>query len=255
MIALSVAGFDNSGGAGILADIRTFKHFGVYGVAVVTALAVQNTQKVYEVFPAPLHVVKKQLEVLFEDLPVKGAKIGMLANEKIAKEVYETLKYKELEFIVLDPVLRSKSGRELLSREGVEFLKNEFLKIVDLVTPNVHEAEVLCETELKTLEDIKECAKKIYSLGAKSVLIKGGHLEGEFATDVLFDGKNFYEFRATKVKGKTPRGTGCVYSSAILANYLKHKDLIKAVEISKGFITQAIKNSKKLGKGYEIMDF
>ncbi|AAC07733.1 bifunctional hydroxymethylpyrimidine kinase/phosphomethylpyrimidine kinase [Aquifex aeolicus] len=255
MIALSIAGFDNSGGAGTLADIRTFKHFGIYGVAVITALAVQNTQKVYEVFPIPPDVVKEELKAIFEDFPIKGVKIGMLANKEIAEVVYETLKSKKTNFIVLDPVFRSKSGRELLSEEGVEFLKSEFIKIVDLITPNVPEAEILCGEEIKSLEDVKNCAQKIYSLGAKSVLIKGGHLKGNYAIDILYDGKSFYEFKAPKIAGKTPRGTGCVYSSAILANYLRHKDLIKAIKTAKDFITEAIKNSKKLGKGYEIMDF
>jgi len=176
MIALSVAGFDNSGGAGILADLRTFKHFGVYGVAVITALAVQNTQRVYEVFPIPPDTVKKQLEVLFEDIPIKGVKVGMLANLKVAEVVYEVLKEKSLEFIVLDPVMRSKSGKELLSKEGVEFLKREFIKVVDLITPNVPEAEVLCEKKIISLKEVKSCAEKLHSLGAKNVLIKGGHL-------------------------------------------------------------------------------
>ncbi|RUM32596.1 MAG: bifunctional hydroxymethylpyrimidine kinase/phosphomethylpyrimidine kinase [Aquifex sp.] len=253
--ALTIAGFDNSGGAGVLADIRTFRKFGVYGVAVITAIAVQNTQRVYEVFPLPSRVVRKELEVLFEDINIQGVKIGMLANSEITEEIYNFFKERNVEFIVLDPVFRSKSGKTLLDEEGIEVLKEKLIKLTYLITPNVPEAEILCGKKINTIEDVYKCAKIIKGLGAENVLIKGGHLEGEISIDILYDGKDFYEFKAKRIKGKKPRGTGCVFSSAILANLIKGAQLKKAVETAKEFITEAIDNSVKIGKGYEVMIF
>ncbi|GAB6065923.1 bifunctional hydroxymethylpyrimidine kinase/phosphomethylpyrimidine kinase [Aquifex pyrophilus] len=253
-IALTIAGYDNSGGAGVVADLRTFRYFGLYGVSVITALAVQNTFKVYEVFPVPIKTFREELRAVFEDFEIKGIKIGMLANEEIALETYRFLKNMDIP-IVLDPVLGSTSGTPLLTEEGVRVLKEKILKIIYLVTPNIPEAERLCEEKIEKLEEVYRCAKRINLLGAKNVLIKGGHLEGEEAVDILYDGKDFYRFASKKIKGKSPRGTGCVYSSAILSNLVKGKNLIEAVKISKEFITEAIKESKKLGKGGEIMLF
>ena len=254
MVALSIAGFDNSAGAGILADIRTFNYFGIYGVGVITALAIQNTQKVHEVFPIPPQKVKKQIEVIFDDFNVEGVKIGMLSNEDTVKAVHESLRDKNLKFIILDPVFKSKSGKELLTKEGIEELKRSLLKISYLITPNIPEAEVLCGMKIKSLEDVKECAKRIKNFGVKNVLIKGGHLQGEKAVDILYDGKDFYTFESEKVN-KTPRGTGCVFSSAILSNLIKGESLINSVKIAKEFITERIKESVKLGKGYPVMFF
>ncbi|HIQ49460.1 MAG TPA: bifunctional hydroxymethylpyrimidine kinase/phosphomethylpyrimidine kinase [Aquifex aeolicus] len=253
--ALTVAGFDNSGGAGVLADIRTFRKFGIYGVAVITAIVVQNTQEVFEVFPLPSEVVRKELEALFGDINIQGVKIGMLANSGITEEIYNFFKEKNLDFIILDPVFRSKSGKTLLDEEGIKVLKEKLIKLTYLITPNVPEAEILCGKKINTIEDVYKCAKIIKGLGTKNVLIKGGHLKGETSIDILYDGKDFYEFKAERIEGKKPRGTGCVFSSAILANLIKGARLIEAVKTAKEFITEAIDNSVKIGKGYEIMIF
>ncbi len=252
--ALTIAGYDNSGGAGIVADLRVFHRFGLYGVSVITALAVQNTFRVYEVFPVPLYTFRAELKAVFDDFKIKGVKIGMLGNEEIALETYSFLKDKDIP-VVLDPVLGSTSGTPLLTDEGVKILKEKLIKIVYLITPNIPESERLCEEKIESLKDVYECAKKIRSMGAKNVLIKGGHLDGEEAVDILYDGKDFYRFVSKRVKGKNPRGTGCVYSSAILSNLIKGKELTEAVKISKEFITRAIEESIKLGKGGEIMIF
>ena len=253
MIALTIAGFDNSGGAGVLADIKTFQKLGVYGVAVVTALAIQNTQRVYEVFPTPPEKVEKQLKVLLEDFEIKGIKTGMLTSGEIVEVVHRNLKSLDAP-LVIDPVLKSKSGKDLLDAEGVSNLKEKLIKLAFLVTPNIPEAEVLCEERIESLEDMKKCAKLIHLLGAKNVLVKGGHLKGERAVDVLFDGKDFYYFESEKI-GRSPRGTGCVFSSAILAYLIRGKPLVDAVKSAKDFITEAIKNSQKLGRGYPLMIF
>jgi len=253
MIALTIAGFDNSGGAGVLADIKTFHSLGVYGVAVITAIAIQNTQRVYEVFPIPPKEVERQLRVLLEDFEVKGVKTGMLANGEIVELLYENLKTLDVPLVV-DPVLKSKSGRELLDAEGISKLKEKLIKISYLLTPNLPEAELLCEERIKNLEDIKRCAKFLHSLGAKNVLIKGGHLEGERATDVLFDGREFYFFEGERIN-KSPRGTGCAFSSAIVAYLIRGESLFESVKKAKSFISEAIKNSKNLGKGYPLMIF
>ena len=253
MIALTIAGFDNSGGAGVLADIKTFHKLGIYGVAVVTALAIQNTQRVYEVFPTPPEKVEKQLKVLLEDFEIKGIKTGMLTSGEIVEVVHRNLKSLDAP-LVIDPVLKSKSGKDLLDAEGVSNLKEKLIKLAFLVTPNIPEAEVLCEERIESLEDMKRCAKLIHLLGAKNVLVKGGHLKGERAVDVLFDGKDFYYFESEKI-GRSPRGTGCVFSSAILAYLIRGKPLVDAVKSAKDFITEAIKNSQKLGRGYPLMIF
>ncbi len=253
MLALTIAGFDNSGGAGVLADIKTFHRLGVYGVAVVTALAIQNSQRVYEVFPVSANKVEKQLKVLLEDFEIKGVKTGMLTNGEIVEVVYRNLKNLDAP-LVIDPVLKSKSGKDLLDAEGVSKLKEKLIKLAYLITPNVPEAEALCGERIENLEDVKRCAKLIHLLGAKNVLIKGGHLRGERATDVLFDGKEFFFFESKKV-GRSPRGTGCVFSSAILSYLIKGESLVDAVKKAKDFITEAIKNSQKLGKGYPLMIF
>ncbi|WP_461828928.1 bifunctional hydroxymethylpyrimidine kinase/phosphomethylpyrimidine kinase [Aquifex sp.] len=253
MTALTIAGFDNSGGAGVLADIKTFHKLGIYGVAVVTALAIQNTQKVYDVFPTPPEKVEKQLRVLLEDFEIKGVKTGMLTSGEIVEVVHRNLKSLDVP-LVIDPVLKSKSGKELLDAEGVSKLKEKLIKLAYLITPNVPEAEVLCGEKIESLEDVKKCAKLVHLLGAKNVLIKGGHLKSEKATDILFDGRDFYLFESEKI-GKSPRGTGCVFSSAILAYLIKGEPLVESVRRAKAFITEAIKNSQRLGKGYPLMIF
>jgi len=252
-VALSVAGMDNTAGAGLLADVKTFRAFSLYGVGVLTALAVQNTRGVKKVIPLSPNDVLLQLSVLFEDLPISGAKIGMLSNGDIARAVASFFK-KNPTLLITDPVLRSKSGKPLLDEEGIKVLKEEIFPLSYLITPNADEASALCEMSVERLHQAKKCAKYLYKLGARNVLIKGGHLKEDKAVDLLYDGRRFYTFRSARVKGKEPRGTGCVFSSALLSLLILGHPLVPAVRLAKRFITRSIKESKKLGKGYELMN-
>ncbi|MCB9481488.1 MAG: bifunctional hydroxymethylpyrimidine kinase/phosphomethylpyrimidine kinase [Desulfobacteraceae bacterium] len=247
--ALTIAGSDSSGGAGIQADLKTFQANMVFGMSVITAVTVQNTKGVTNVQNIDPEIVKGQIEVLFEDIKIDSVKIGMLSSCEIIEAVKEGLFNKNMEFIVLDPVMISKSGFLLIAEDAVEKMKKELFPISFIVTPNIHEASKITGRNIENLEDMKNAAKSIFELGPENVFVKGGHLRGEDCTDVLYDGKNFFYFNAKRLDTKNTHGTGCTLSSAIAANLAKGETTLKSLENSKEYITGAIENSISLGHG------
>ncbi len=248
-VALTIAGSDSSGGAGIQADIKTFTAFKVYGASAITAITSQNTLGIESITELPEDIVQSQIEVVVRDIGCDSVKIGMLLSPSLVKAVAKKLKEFSLERIVVDPVMFSKNGCNLLRKEAVPVFENTIIPLATLLTPNIVEAEIFSGMKIKNLEDMKKAAEKIKTLGCKNVLIKGGHLEGRFAIDVLFDGYSFKEFVEEKIETKNTHGTGCTYSSAICAGLAKGWSLVEAINTAKHYITGAIRNSLDLGKG------
>ncbi|AFK22517.1 bifunctional hydroxymethylpyrimidine kinase/phosphomethylpyrimidine kinase [Pyrococcus sp. ST04] len=247
--ALTIAGSDSGGGAGIEADLKTFTAFGVHGLVAITSVTAQNTQAVTAIHDIPPEVVSEQIKAVAEDIGVDAAKTGMLSNAEIIKAVAKTVK--EYDFpLVVDPVMIAKSGAPLLREDAVEALIKHILPLATLVTPNRFEAEKLSGMKIKTVEDAKTAAKKIAEeTGAHAVIVKGGHIEGNEAIDVLYHNGTFREYRAPRVEGCT-HGTGCSFSAAITANLAKGFPLEDAIKIAKEFITLGIATGHKIGKGH-----
>ena len=247
--ALTIAGSDSSGGAGIQADIKTFSANGVYGMSIITAITAQNTQGVFGIMDVTPEIIEKQIDVIFNDIEVGAIKIGMVSKIESIKAISNALgRVEKLPQIVLDPVMISKSGFKLLSDDAKNTLIEKLIPISTLITPNLPEAEELLGREILTIEDMKKAACDLKKLGAKNVLIKGGHLEGE-ATDILYDGENFTLFNEERINTKHTHGTGCTLSSAITANLSKGMNIVDSVRGGKEYITGAIKNGFELGKG------
>ena len=247
--ALTIAGSDCCGGAGIQADIKAFSANGVYGMSVITAVTAQNTMGVFGIQDINPEMIEAQIDTIFEDIRVDAIKIGMVSKIKSIKAISKALsKVKELPVIVLDPVMISKSGFNLLSKDAKETLINELFPLATLITPNLPEAEEILGIKIENLEEMKEAALKLKELGPKAILVKGGHLENE-ATDLLFDGKNFLFLPQERINTKHTHGTGCTLSSAIAANLAKNMTMEEAVKEGKRYITVAIEHGFELGKG------
>lgn len=248
--ALTIAGSDSSGGAGIQADLKTFQIFDVYGMSVITAITAQNTQTVKTVYALPIDVIRLQIDTIFEDIEVDAVKIGMLFSEEIIEVVSERMSFYKIENLVVDPVMISKSGARLLEKSAEEKLIELIVPISFVLTPNIPEAEVISGMKIKDINDIKKSAEKIYRMGVKNVLIKGGHLQGGRSRDILFDGRDFYEFEEERIQTKNTHGTGCTLSSAITACLARGFDIHIAVKIAKRYISLAIKEAPdNIGKG------
>ena len=214
-ILLTIAGFDPSCGAGTAADLKTFAAHGCYGVAAITSLTVQNTQGVEDVHNIPSATLKAQLEVLAKDLNIAAVKIGMLGNRGNAVTVAEFLDAHTFAHVVHDPVMKSSSGTELLDAAGVKFLATEMLKRASVITPNVPEAEILTGMAIKDVADMEAAARKIVEMGARAVIVKGGHMGRP--TDVLFDGTEMVTLPGERVNEEQLHGTGCTFASALAA--------------------------------------
>lgn len=248
--ALTVAGSDSSGGAGIQADLKTFTTLRVYGLSVLTSVTAQNTVEVSGVHDLPEQFVGLQIDAVMSDIGCDAAKLGMLSNEKIVETVAEKIDQYAIEKLVVDPVMHSK-GRTILLRNSTELLKKEILPRALIVTPNIPEAEILSSVRISNISDMKTAAEKIHSLGAKSVLVKGGHLAKDHpAVDIFFDGKTFKELISERIGTKNTHGTGCTFSAAVCAFLAKGMSLSVSLENSKAFITEAIRNSLEIGKGH-----
>ncbi|HWQ29703.1 MAG TPA: bifunctional hydroxymethylpyrimidine kinase/phosphomethylpyrimidine kinase [Negativicutes bacterium] len=246
--ALTIAGSDSCGGAGIQADLKTFSAHGVYGMSVITAVTAQNTQEVTGVQDISAEMISKQMKAIFEDIRVDGLKIGMVSQTATIKAIAEGLGYYKPIGIVIDPVMVSKSGCHLLQPEAKAALASILLPLAAVVTPNIPEAEVLTGMKIYSVEDMKKASKKIMELGPGNVLLKGGHLDAD-ATDLLYDGKDFRIFKSRRLNTKNTHGTGCTLSAAIAANMAKGYPVAAAIERAKKYITAAIENSLSLGKG------
>lgn len=249
--ALTIAGSDSGGGAGIQADLKTFTAFKVFGMSVLTSITAQNTQSVSGIYDLPPEFVKLQIDAVLSDIGVDTAKTGMLSNEKIISAVAEKIKQYGIKKLVIDPVMRAKSGDPLLRREAERALVEELLPLAFVVTPNIPESEVLSGIKVSSIDDMREAARRIKSIGCEYVLVKGGHLKwSDEAIDILYDGEDFYDFSSPRLKTKNTHGTGCTYSAAICAGLAKGLNAREAIRQAKGYVTEAIRNSFNLGKGH-----
>ncbi|MGH7908620.1 MAG: bifunctional hydroxymethylpyrimidine kinase/phosphomethylpyrimidine kinase [Thermodesulfobacteriota bacterium] len=249
--ALTIAGSDSGGGAGIQADLKTFTAFRVFGMSVLTSITAQNTESVSGIYDLPSDFVKLQIEAVLNDIGVDAAKTGMLSNEKIISAVAEKIKQYGIKKLVIDPVMRAKSGDVLLKHEAERTLLEELLPLAFVVTPNIPESEVLSGIKVSSLDDMREAARIIKSIGCEYVLVKGGHLKwSSEAIDILYDGKDFYDFPSPRIKTKNTHGTGCTYSAAICAGLAKGLNATEAIRQAKDYVTEAIRNSFNLGKGH-----
>lgn len=249
--ALTIAGSDSGGGAGIQADLKTFTALNVYGLSVITSLTAQNTVEVTSVHDLPTDFIGAQFDAVLSDIGCDASKIGMLSNRNIIKCVVLKIKEYNLQNVVLDPVMVSKGGSRLLREDAVSTLIDELIPLSRVVTPNSQEAEVLSGLPVKNLDEMMRAAEKIIKFGCGNVIIKGGHLQDEDSSvDVLYNGKEFLEFRERWVNTKNTHGTGCTYSSAICAGLAKGKELSEAVKEAKTYTTHAIRNSLNLGSGH-----
>jgi hydroxymethylpyrimidine/phosphomethylpyrimidine kinase len=252
--ALSIAGSDSGGGAGIQADLKTFTALGVFGMTAITAVTVQNTTGVsgyQELSPA---TVAEQIRAVATDIGVDAAKTGMLASAPIVEAVAGALADTGIPNLVVDPVFVSKHGHRLLAEDAVESLRTRILPLATLVTPNLPEASGLAGIPVHTRVDMERAAAAILDLGAGAVLVKGGHLEGGAAADLFVDGTSSAWLEAERISTPHTHGTGCVLSSAICAHLARGEELAHAVRLGKGFVTEAIRHALPLGEGIGPVD-
>ena len=248
--ALTVAGSDSSGGAGVQADLKTFQALGVYGMSAITAVTVQNTRKVYAVEAVSPQVVHDQITCLFDDIEIHAVKIGMVSSVALIEAIASALSKVSRPPVVLDPVMISKSGYALLEPDARQALQEKLFPIADVVTPNVHEAEALVGGTIKTEAQMRAAAKKIKGHGAKMVVVKGGHLDGDAATDIVFDGTRFAVLSSERFATRNTHGTGCTFSSAIAAYLAKGDSFFDAARKAKDYVTGAIAHALSIGKGH-----
>ena len=247
---LIIAGSDSSGGAGIQADLKTVTSLGSYGMTAITAVTVQNTTGVKSVVSIDPKKIYEQIVFTSEDIKPDAIKIGMLHSTEVIKKVLKALEKIKVKKIILDPVMIAKGGARLIDEKAIKILKKELIKKVDLVTPNIPEAEVLTEMKINTVEDMILAANKLIVLGAKNVLIKGGHLNKKKLFDIFLSKKDFKIFESKKFITKNTHGTGCTLSSAITTFYSCGKSIKKSCELAIKYVNSAIKSNPKLGKGH-----
>ncbi|MEM0489975.1 MAG: bifunctional hydroxymethylpyrimidine kinase/phosphomethylpyrimidine kinase [Ignisphaera sp.] len=248
--ALTIAGSDSGGGAGIQADLKTFAALGVHGMSVITSVTAQNTYEVRAVHDIPLDIIKAQFEAVVEDIGVDAAKTGMLSRYEVVELVSSLIKSYSIP-VVVDPVMVAKSGAPLLRENAIEALIKYLIPIATVVTPNRFEAEKLTSIAIKSIDDAKRAARKIVEdLGARAAIVKGGHMEGEESIDILYVDGVYREFRAKRIETRNTHGTGCSFSAAIAAELAKGKNIVEAVKTAKEFITIAIEHGLPIGKGH-----
>ena len=248
-VALTIAGSDSGGGAGIQADLKTFAALGVHGASALTAVTAQNTQRVTHSLELPPDLVAAQIDAVVTDMGVDVAKTGMLGNAQIVEVVAEKVREHDLQPLVVDPVMVAKSGDRLLSEDAVIALRERLLPLATVFTPNLPEAEAILGRALRSWDDIRAGAEEIASMGAQTVVIKGGHREGP-AIDLFYDGRQFHEFTAVRVDTTSTHGTGCTFASAIAAALAKGSEPRGAVAMAKAYVTRALQEAYPLGKGH-----
>ena len=245
---LSIAGSDCSGGAGIQADIKTFSAHGVFGMSVIVSVVAENTSRVIDIQDITPDMIEKQIDAVFEDIEVDAVKIGMLSQPCSMEAVAGKLKQYAPRNIIIDPVMYAKNGCPLMNPASIDTLIKTVIPLGDLLTPNIPEAEQIAGIEIADARDMERAALKIYKMGCKNVLVKGGHAVGK-ALDILFDGNEFHRFSAERIDTKNTHGTGCTYSSAIAANLALGLEMREAVSEAKEYVTTAIRHSLSIGKG------
>ena len=245
---LTIAGSDCSGGAGVQADLKTFSAYKLFGMSVIVSVVAENTARVISCFDVPPTNVDEQMLAVFEDIPPKAVKIGMLPSKALMSCVAENLARFKPQNVVIDPVMFAKNGYPLMPAENAEFFAETMLKFADILTPNIPEAEFLCGFKIKNEQDMQKAAIALCEKGAKAVLLKGGHREDN-ANDVFFDGSTLQTLKSERIDTKNTHGTGCTLSSAIAANLALGKDKIATIQAAKDFVFNAILYSLSLGKG------
>ena len=246
--ALTVAGSDSGGGAGIQADLKSFAALGVYGASVITAITAQNTLGVTAVHDVPPGVVSKQFDAVMEDIGADAVKTGMLSSSAIIDVVADRIRQHAVVNLVVDPVMVAKSGDPLLQTEAVSTLRDILIPLAMVATPNLPESEALLGRRIESDDDIRQAAEAIHGLGARCVVIKGGHRSGD-ANDVFYDGTGFEEFPAQRIPTENTHGTGCTFASAIAAGLAKGSSPRDAVAEAKQYVTGAIRESYAIGRG------
>jgi len=254
-VALTIAGSDPGGGAGLQADLKTFAALGVYGYSVITEVIAQNSWKVANVEAVSPEMVEAQLDTLALEFAPRAVKTGALANVNIVKVVARAIERLKLPAPVVDPLIVSSSGARLIGPKGERAIRKRLIPLAAIVTPNIPEAEGLADIQIDSDAAIRQAAKRILKLGARAVVIKGGHREDDsFATDFFYDGRNFIELKGPRIKGGGAHGTGCAFSAAIAAHLARGASLEDAVRGAKRYVTAALRHSFKLGKGRALLD-
>lgn len=244
--ALTIAGSDSGGGAGIQADLKTFAAHGVFGMSALTAITAQNTQGVQGVFELPPDFVALQIDSVLGDLGADAVKTGMLSNAAIVEVVSQKIQQYNVTRLVVDPVMMAKGGDPLLRAEAREALIHRLVPLAYVITPNLPEAETLVGFKIDTLADMERAAEAIHAQGARNVVVKGGHLDEAQAIDVLFDGRSFTHFRASRIGTRNNHGTGCTFASAIAARLAQGLPVGEAVQLAKDYLTAVLRASAGL---------
>lgn len=249
-VALTIAGSDSGGGAGIQADLRTFAFHCVHGTSALTCVTAQNTLEVTRVDALPTAAVVAQIQAVVQDIAVQAVKTGMLLNQEIITAVAEQIKVLGIDHLVVDPVMVSRTGAQLIDNAAVATLRDTLIPLAAVVTPNRYEAQILSGLEIHTLDEMRAAAQRIHQLGAKAVLVKGGGMAGNLrGVDVWFDGHQLETLTTTLVDTTNTHGTGCTLAAAIAANLALGNDLITSVQRAKTYVTTALKYAYAVGKG------
>lgn len=252
--ALTIAGSDSSAGAGLQADLKTFAAHGVYGISVVTAITAQDTSGIQAVYEVPSEIVASQIDAVANDIEIHATKIGMLATAAIVREVVRAIERRSLSNIVLDPVMIATSGELLLSREAIPIVRSDLLRLATVVTPNAAEAALLAEMPVTTAAEARQAAERIIALGARAVIVKGGHLREAEAVDVLMDESGCHELRGPRVETGSTHGTGCTFAAAVAANLALGRPLRESAEQAKTYVTAALRHRLAIGHGRGLLD-
>jgi hydroxymethylpyrimidine/phosphomethylpyrimidine kinase len=250
-IALTIAGSDSGGGAGIQADIKSMEANGVFAASAVTAITAQNSEAVTMSFNLPRQLIAAQIDAVASDFDVTAAKTGMLSSSGIIETVADRVEANDLQPLVVDPVMVSKSGFKLLEDDAVDTLRRRLIPMATVVTPNAHEAAILAGQPIETVDDARAAAKAIFELGPEAVVVKGGHLDDDATVvDVFFDGTQLEVFPAARIDTRNTHGTGCTYASAIAAHLAHGRPLIEAIRRAKQYVTEAIRHALPYGSGH-----
>lgn len=248
--AMTVAGSDSGGGAGLQADLKTFAANGVYGTSVVTTITAQNTLGVQEVLELPIALIESQIDSVLTDIGTDVVKTGMLYSSEVIRAVAAKISQYDIGLLVVDPVMKAKGGAKLINDEAIDTLRNVLLPMATVITPNAPEAQDLTGIVVKDIDSAREAAIKLVEMGAKSAVVKGGHFDVGPATDVLYDGEEFRLFTTRRVDTPNTHGTGCTFASATAAGLAKGKSIRDSVSDAKSYVTGAIRNNFPMGNGH-----
>ncbi len=252
--ALTIAGSDSGGGAGIQADLKTFAAHGVYGTSAIAALTAQNTQAVVGIHAVPAEFVVSQIDAVASDLVVTAAKTGMLGTPGVVEAVADALARWAFPFVVVDPVMVAKSGDRLLAGDAVQLVARVLLPLATVVTPNRMETEVLVGRLVRTRDDAREAARRLVAMGARAAVVKGGHFDDPDVVDLLFDGQEFHEYRHPRQQTRHTHGTGCTFASSLAANLALGHPLPAAMQLTTDYVAGAIAHGLAIGHGHGPLD-